>query len=126
MARLAAQHQQRRALQGKDRPQRRDLDRLPSLSPLRRTSDVSTLLFNAASPKVFFLSFFSPRSLTLPPSHNRYLARPQVKFIEPSYKTEATTYKYLGYQPKGSYRKKLEFGRKRNWKKYQAWTPPSA
>jgi len=42
-----------------------------------------------------------------------------VKFIEPSYKTEATTYKYLGYQPKGSYRKKLEFGRKRNWKKYQ-------
>ena len=76
--------------------------------------------------RFFFLSFFSPRSLTLPPSHNRYLARPQVKFIEPSYKTEATTYKYLGYQPKGSYRKKLEFGRKRNWKKYQAWTPPSA
>ncbi|WZN60442.1 NADH ubiquinone oxidoreductase subunit NDUFA12 [Chloropicon roscoffensis] len=73
---------------------------------------------------------YSPASV--PPEWHGWLhninndAPSRVKFIEPSYKTEATTYKYLGYQPKGSYRKKLEFGRKRNWKKYQAWTPPSA
>uniref|UniRef100_A0A7S3E353 NADH dehydrogenase [ubiquinone] 1 alpha subcomplex subunit 12 n=1 Tax=Chloropicon laureae TaxID=464258 RepID=A0A7S3E353_9CHLO len=50
----------------------------------------------------------------------------RVKFLEPSYKAPAVSYKYLGYQPKGSYRQKLALGRaKRNWKKYEAWTPPA-
>merc|ERR1711959_161610 len=72
---------------------------------------------------------YSPASV--PPEWHGWLhninddAPSRVKFLEPTYKTAATSYKYLGYQPKGSYRKKLEFGKKkRNWKKYEAWTPP--
>ena len=34
----------------------------------------------------------------------RFGSCPQVKFLEPTYKANATPYKYLGYQPKGSYR----------------------
>ncbi|QDZ21643.1 NADH:ubiquinone oxidoreductase [Chloropicon primus] len=72
---------------------------------------------------------YSPASV--PPEWHGWLhninndAPSRVKFLEQSYKTPATTYKYLGYQPKGSYRQKMEFGRKRNWKKYEAWTPPA-
>jgi len=48
-----------------------------------------------------------------------------VEFLEQSYKAPATTYEYLGYQPKGSYRVKLDQQRKKRiWKKYEAWTPP--
>eukprot|EP00216_Chloropicon_sp_CCMP2111_P000036 CAMPEP_0198238438 /NCGR_PEP_ID=MMETSP1446-20131203/4072_1 /TAXON_ID=1461542 ORGANISM="Unidentified sp, Strain CCMP2111" /NCGR_SAMPLE_ID=MMETSP1446 /ASSEMBLY_ACC=CAM_ASM_001112 /LENGTH=132 /DNA_ID=CAMNT_0043920843 /DNA_START=42 /DNA_END=440 /DNA_ORIENTATION=- len=43
-----------------------------------------------------------------------------VKFIEPSYKVDVKPYKHLAYQPKGSFR---HGSKKRNWKKYEAWTP---
>ena len=71
---------------------------------------------------------YSPASI--PPEWHGWLhninndAPSRVKFLEPSYKVPATSYKYLGYQPKGSYRQRIEFGKKKkNWTKYEAWTP---